>query len=97
MLPASHWLVLYNGYSKLSAVVRCKRVCSNSFQVTRGTKQGSILSSYLFNIFIDKLLLDLNNSDSGVITGNQRYNCMAYADDVTLFSTNVLSLQYMID
>ena len=39
---------------------------------------------YLFNIFIDQLLLDLNNSDAGVIIGNERYNCMAYADDVTL-------------
>ena len=87
--------VLYNWYCKLSAVDRWKRVCSNSFQVTRGTKQRSTLSPYLFFIFIDQLLLDLTNSDVGVIISNQRNNCMAYADDVTLFYNNVLSLQYI--
>ena len=57
--------------------------------MTRGTKQRSILSPYVFNICIDKLLLDMNNSDAMVIIGNQKYSCMASADDVTLFSTEL--------
>ena len=42
---------------------------------------------HLFNIFINQLLLDLNNCDAGVRIGDTLYNSMAYADDITLFST----------
>ena len=40
-------------------------------------------------IFINQLLLDLNNCDADVRIGDTLYNYMAYADDITLFSTNV--------
>ena len=52
---------------------------------------------YLFNLFINQLLLDLNNCDAGVRIGDTLYNSMAYADDITLFSTNVQDLQNLID
>ena len=51
----------------------------------------------MFNIFINQLLLDLNNCDAGVRIGDTLYNYMAYADDITLFSTNVHDLQNLID
>ena len=61
------------------------------------TRQGSVLSAYLFNISINQLLLDLNNCDAGVRIGDTLYNSMAYADDITLFSTNAQDLQNLID
>ena len=65
--------------------------------VIRGARQGSILSPYLFIIFINQLLLDLNNCDACVRIGDTLYNYMVYADDITLFSTNVQYLQNLID
>ena len=97
VLPVHGWLVLYNWYNKLNAVVKWNGSYSKPFDVTRGTRQGSVLSSYLLNIFINQLLLDLNNSDAGVRIGDTLYNYMAYADDITLFSTNVQDLQNLID
>ena len=47
------------------------------------------LSPYLFTLFINQLLLDLNNCDAGVRIGDTLCNYMAYADDITLCSTNV--------
>ena len=42
-------------------------------------------------------LLDMNNCDAGIRIGDTLYNSMAYADDITLFSTSVQDLQNLID
>jgi hypothetical protein len=49
------------------------------------------------NIFIDDLLVQLNNSDDKVCIGSFKINSFAYADDVTLLSTTVPGLQRVID
>ena len=43
------------------------------------------------------MLLDLNDCDVGVRIGDVLYNSMAYADDITVFSTNAKDLQRLID
>ena len=97
VLPVHEWLLLYKWYNKLNAVVKWNGSYSKSFCVTRGTRQGSVFSPYLFNIFINQLLLDMNNCDASVRIGDTLYNDMAYADDITLFATNVQDLQNLID
>ena len=97
VLPTYQWLLLYNWYRKLHAVVKWNGCYSTTFNITRGTRQGSKLSPYLFNIFINQLLLDLNDCDIGVRIGDVLYNSMAYADDITIFSTNAKGLQCLID
>ena len=97
VLPVHEWLLLYNWYNKLNAVVKWNGSYSKSFCVTRGTRQGGVLSLYLLNIFINKLLLDLKNCDAGIRIGDTMCNSMAYADDIILFATNVQDLQNLID
>ena len=67
------------------------------FPVTRGTRQGSIISPKLFNIFINDLLLNLDSVEQGVMIGDTKYNTCAYADDITVFSSSVTGLQSLID
>ena len=60
VLPVHEWLPLYNWYNKLNAVVKLNGSYSKSFCVTRGARQGSNLSTYLFKIIISKLFKTIN-------------------------------------
>ena len=57
ILPKSHWLFLYHWYQSnvMKCVVRWDGTHSQCSRVLRGTKQGSILSPTIFNIFINDL------------------------------------------
>ena len=97
ILPKSHWLFLYKWYQSMECVVRWDGTYSQCFPVLRGTKQGSILSPTLFNIFINDLLIELTSSNVGIRIEDELFNSFAYADDVNLASLTVVDLQRLID
>ena len=59
VLLIHEWLLLYNWYNKLNAVVKWNGSYRKSFCVTRGTRQGNVLSPYLLKQIINQLLLYL--------------------------------------
>ena len=67
------------------------------FHVSRGTRQGSLLSPLLFNMFLSELLYELDGVNQGACIGTRLYNSFAYADDVSIFSATVPGLQKLID
>ena len=57
---------------------------STSFNVSNSIRQGSILSPYLFKIYIDYLSVNLNACRVGCSVGNELINHLMYADDLVI-------------
>ena len=97
LLPSDHWYFLYKWYKSTFAVVSWNGTISQPFHITKGMKQGSVLSPTLFNIFINNLLESLDNAPEGVMVFGHKFNSCAYADDITLFSSSVTGLQRLVN
>ena len=96
-LPIQHWRILYNWYSQLMVQIKWKGSLSVFFNVTRGTRQGSLISPMIFNLFINALLKELPQLPHCAWIGDKHVNSFAYADDITLLSGTVPGLQTLID
>ena len=80
-------------YLNQSCCVKWGSSNSFTFNIKNGVKQGGILSPYLFNLYIDILLLQLSKCGYGCHIGNQYMGSFAYADDLILLSPTVSSLK----
>ena len=69
---------------------------SLEFQLTYGTRQGSVLSPILFSVYLDNLLRDLRRKELACTIGGCWLGAMGYADDLILLATNREVLQKML-
>ena len=78
------WLVdiLVDWYSKLSVAVRWNSSMSKSFAVKSGVRQGSSLSPSLFNVFVNKFIVDTKAAGLGCCINKSWLGCIMYADAV---------------
>lgn len=65
--------------------------------IRRGVKQGDPLSPLLFNLVLDPLLKQLQETEYGFRLGEGRLAAMAYADDVAIFSPSEESMNRMLN
>ena len=80
-------------HNSAQVVVNGRR--SNPFGIKAGLLQGSVLSPFLYSIFIDDLAKELM-CHSQVTVGNFNLNCTMYADDVAVFARSAQVLQMLL-
>lgn len=82
----------------------CKQVCfvrwhnsvSSTFSIGNGTRQGGVLSPYLFSRYIRELIASVVDSGVGCKVNGITVNILAYADDIVLISPSWRALQALI-
>ena len=82
----SVWKLVKGMYEGLTARVKWKGDFSNQFQILQGVRQGGILSTHLYKLYINDLLLDLENRSIGLHIGTTYTGCPTCADDLSLMS-----------
>jgi exonuclease III len=84
-------------YCTQSFYVRWGGHISDCFNVTNGVRQGGILSPYLFNVYMNDLSVELNNSNNGCVLNGITMNHLMYADDTCLLAPSPAALQHLLD
>ena len=75
-------------YTNQTLRVKWGSVMSESFTVMNGVKQGGVLSSILFVVYTDGLLLRLQESGTRCHMGGHYAGALVYSDDITLIYIN---------
>ena len=95
-LPAIIICILFDSYRRQQLRAKWSNCVSDSFLTQNGIKQGSITSPVLFTVYIDVLLLQLEQSGYGCKIGGHYYGALSYADDLTLMCPSLYGLQQML-
>ena len=77
--------------------IRWGKCYSLLFLVTNGVRQGSILRSYFFAVYIDDLSKELNKIKVECFVGKSLVNHLLFADDLCCFCPSIHSLPHIID
>ena len=84
-------------YKHQSLTIKWGSCISTSFSVSNGVRQGSVLSPYLFCLYVDKVSERLNVAGVGCKVKNLLINHLFYADDLVLFSPSSSGLQTLLN
>ena len=89
-------IILYL-YRNQTVRIKHKDALSDSWTVLNGVRQGGILSTILFNVYINDLIDSIASSRIGCRLGNVNSNIIAYADDIVLLVPSASGLQHLLN
>ena len=90
------WLVIKDLYKDISSKIKWVGGLSDSFPINQGVRQGGVLSTHLYKIYIDELLNILKSKRLGLKIGTIYIGSPTCADDVALLASSVEELQLML-
>ncbi len=92
------WVLLKKYYDmSLGTILLPDDSFSQLFDILTGVKQGGFLSPFLFNNFIDELIILCADSKKGAIFDELNVSIIVYADDILLISPLDSDLQFLLD
>lgn len=95
--PANMVKLLIYWYSNQQINVQWKCVVTSSFYMKNGTRQGSVLSPYLFSIYMRSITDNVVNSGIGCYIGGMPVCMLLYADDLVILAPSWFAQQRLLD
>ncbi|VDI39629.1 Hypothetical predicted protein [Mytilus galloprovincialis] len=86
-----------NMYNNLISKVKWINGFSNSFPVRQGVRQGGIISTHVYKMYINDLLTELEENGMGQYIVTNFTGCPTCADDIILLSSTEEEMQSMLD
>ena len=83
-------------YKKFECHVKIGKHMSESFEALQGIHQGAPCSMFMFQVFVNELLLMLKRSCYCIKLNGIRISSPAYADDLTIISLSSEGLQALL-
>ncbi len=80
-------------YINGKARIKWNKEVSEYLNVSNGVRQESVLSPYLFSIYIDELIENLEKSGNVCWVVKQFYGMLVYVDDLKLLAPSLRALQ----
>ena len=77
--------------------IRWRKASSVYFSVSNGVKQGDIISTVIFNVYMDDLSCLLNRSNIGGRIGEEIVYHVSYADDICLICFSAAGMQKILN
>ncbi|CAC5397523.1 unnamed protein product [Mytilus coruscus] len=90
------WLLINEMYLGMKSSILFNNKLSRWFKLQRGERQRGMLSAVLYLVFINDLLIELNNTRYGTNLYDLRVACSVQADDVALMSPTTQGMQTFI-
>ncbi len=90
------WRLIKSWYSDMEEYVFFRGKRSKPYTILQGVRQGGILSPWLFLLFIDDMIRELENLASGIVIQNLSVGSPMFADELTLMSRLKRGLDCML-
>ena len=81
----------------MSSEVKWNNHQSQQFQIEQGVRQGGVLSTHLYKLYVNDLPLELEQRQLGLSIGLEYCGSPLCADDIVLMSTDQFEIQAMLD
>ena len=91
------WRLFREMYRHVSNKVLFGDIESEWYEQEFGLKQGCVASPTLFNVLMNELTSDLNNSGVGIEIADILINNLLFADDIVLMANNEADLKRLLD
>ena len=95
-VDSTSWRIIDSLYSDISEKVRWKGSYSQNFTVGKGVRQGAVLSTSLYKVYINDILNVLQTAGIGMYIGSVYIGTPTCADDQLLLATNPEDMQAML-